>query len=140
MEAIVYAYREKSVTSILTLIAAVVGVCTILFFQTLTVQNLSAFVELTSDGKTQIFSEWAMNLISGFYLMAMAWSWIKAVFDNDTYWYRDESNQVVSKVVYTLMAVCCLAFGAFFFQYIFTKLIFLVIVAGLVWLYASSKK
>lgn len=139
MESFVEAYRRKSELTITSILLCLLGVATIIWMQTITVTNLTAFLELAPEKTKQLILEWFMNLASGGSLIAMSGFWIGAVFKSD-YYYDDESEIWISRITYLITGLFLLAFGTFFLHYIWANLIFLVVVAAIGFVALNSKK
>lgn len=133
------AYRRKSEMTIASIMFCLLGVATAVWMQTLTVTNLAAFFELAPENTKQLLLEWFMNLASGGSLIMISLFWLAAVFKSD-YYFDDEGEIWISRLVYLVTGLLLLGFGTFFLHHIYANLIVLVFIAVVGFMMVSNKK
>lgn len=139
MEGILNAYKRKSELTIVSAILCLLGVVTILWMQTLAVESLVAFFEMEPETTKRLMIEWFMNLASGGSLIAVGLFWIGSVFKSD-YYYIDEVEIWVSRLLYLITGVLLIAFGSSFLHHIYANLLILVFITLVVYAMMNSKK
>jgi uncharacterized membrane protein len=126
-------YKNRPVLTITKIIAIIMGLVTQLYYQEITVQTLTEAFDKISD--KNLLWTWGLNLLSVALLVGTGFSWIKeAIFYRN---YFDLSPEI-SRVTCAVTGLVCFLYSFVFFNFIFSKLLGLVIVVAIVAIFLFS--
>ncbi|PDZ96301.1 hypothetical protein CON36_22690 [Bacillus cereus] len=124
MDSIVNVFKNHPGKSLSSIIVAIIGVLTILMFQEVEVKTLSAvfnYINSNTDSSA-LMSTWLLNLVAFVFNIVMGVIWFKEVMRDD------EMGRVVSLII----SILHFLYSILFFNYIFSKLLGLVIVVVII--------
>ncbi|MDA2392162.1 hypothetical protein PDN30_03915 [Bacillus cereus] len=124
MDSIVNVFKNHPGKSLSSIIVAIIGVLTILMFQEVEVKTLRAvfnYINSNTDSSA-LLSTWLFNLVAFVFNIVMGVIWFKEVMRDD------EMGRVVSLII----SILHFLYSILFFNYIFSKLLGLVIVVVII--------
>ncbi|HDR6245576.1 TPA: hypothetical protein QCU24_003329 [Bacillus cereus] len=130
MDSIVNVFQNRPGKSLSSLIVAIIGVVTILMFQEVEVKTLSAVFNYLNNSTeaSPLMSTWLFNLLAFALNIAMGVTWFKEVM---RYNYMDHSPET-ARIVSLIISILHFLYSILFFNYIFSKLLGLVVVVVIV--------
>lgn len=130
MDSIVNVFQNRPGKSLSSLIVAIIGIVTILMFQEVEVKTLSAVFNYLNNGTevSPLMSTWLFNLLSFALNVVMGAIWFKEVM---RYNYMDQSPET-ARIVSLIISILHFLYSILFFNYIFSKLLGLVVVVVIV--------
>ncbi|EIJ79095.1 hypothetical protein PB1_16099 [Bacillus methanolicus PB1] len=123
-------FKNRPGKSVSSLIVAIVSFVTLIMFQELKVETLSEFVNYISNNKDSkaLLLTWGFNLFTFGFLILMGILWIKDIVRDN---YLDISPEI-GRIVSFIIGILHFAYSVLFLQYIFSKLLGIVIAVVIV--------
>ncbi|MNC56792.1 hypothetical protein D3C75_1064120 [compost metagenome] len=146
IEKIVDVYKNKSNTTIASVVAIIFGVGVLIWFQTEPARTLPTLIDRFPVHGKRIMIEYTLNLFAGIFQLGLSIGWGALIFNSNHYYsysYNysyNETNPVLEKVVYGITSLAFLIFGMSFFVYMFAKLSILVLISVILIAYVITKK
>ncbi|MEE4566807.1 hypothetical protein V2U94_04120 [Paenibacillus polymyxa] len=140
------AYKKQAAMAFLTLLLVILGIVTMVKFQSLNLLSFSDLLDkLSTQGNTVMLTA-LFNIVTGLGMIIVGGVWIFFIFKDlggYSYYSYYEEETIIHKVVYALTGLIMIAFSCVFISYLLTKIGVLLVVfalaAILVWSWSSNK-
>jgi hypothetical protein len=132
-------YIEKPLLSFFSVVFIILGVFTMWKYQTVEVNTLDALLNVLTSNNEHIQQNDMMvtflsNLFSAVGLSAIGIAWLFMIFRRNTYY------SSVNNITALLTGLCMFGFSIIFINYVFSKLMILLIIGIVGALYISQKR
>lgn len=131
MDCVIETFHNRVGLTVMTVLAFAVGIITTIFYQNITVNSIQDLWDMIQSNRTELIATEVLNIISGVLLAGVGVFWIKEVFSSNGY----ETSWIVSKLTCLLVGVGCVSFAITFFHFLLSKMLAVVIVGVIVWLW-----
>lgn len=142
LDSVLRAYKRQSLLSFMSIVLLVMGLITVIWFQTVSVISVGDLMDKFEGQRNEISLTFFLNLVTGAGMLIVGGVWVFTAFTNRrnySYSYYDSDETGLSGLVYGFTGTILIGVSFIFLVYLFSKLSILAIGLLLVFLYVYSQ-
>jgi len=137
MNDVVETYKDRSLLTLLGLLFIAFGIFTVIRFQSFEVPSFQAFLDIMFSGDKKLINEMMLtfttNLFAAVGLASIGFAWIWNVLKEFSY------NSMLTNITSILTGLAITVFSLIFIDYLFSKILVLLLVGVIGAMYVSQK-